>query len=179
MFIIQSIDFIYKVAKYKLECYPKNMRVDENECVIPLFDILDHIVNRLLEYLHLKNSNLNLILHLKWGFDGTLTKNYKMKFANPDSDDSHVLCTSVVPLQLVEKNSKQIIWTNLEPSSPRFCTCFHMQYVKETEEVCRSEKEYIDRQIEALQPIKVGESSVDCKLSCTMIDGKVHIFVRF
>lgn len=111
-------------------------------------------------FLKLENRELDLRLVLEWGFDGSQTKCYKMKFAKEDSHDNHIMCSSIVPLRLIDKNSGNVYWDNQDPSSVTLCTCFHMQYAKEEKELCLAEKEYVESQIESLQPMKVFGSIV-------------------
>lgn len=149
--------------------------MDENECNIPLADVVEQLAHRLIEFLHLENLELNFLLKL--GFDGTQLKSYKIKFQNENSNDNQILCTSLVPLQLIDEDSGRIYWLNENSSSTRVCTCFHLQYIRKAKEACLREKKYIDDQISLSQPIEICGSSVEFRFDCTMLDGKVCNFL--
>ena len=98
-------------------------------------------------------SERNLLLILKYGFDGSSGHSaYKQKW-NDDavSDDQNVFVTSIVPLRLQNVLSGKIIWENPRPCSTRFCRPIRIQWLHETNDIARAEKEFIQDQINNLQ----------------------------
>ena len=93
--------------------------------------------------LHLQKnfSETNFILHCKWGFDGASGQStYKQRFqySNPEVSNSHLLSTTLVPLQL--SSGSTVLWRNPTPSSVRYCRPIHLQYKKEDTDLSISEK---------------------------------------
>ena len=111
---------------------------------------------------------------VKYGFDGTSSNSYKQKQNGKSSSDEYLFCSSLVPLQLVEKKrEKNVIWTNPLPSSTRFCRPIRVQFEKETSELTKREEEIMKDQIKNLKSFNYNGFRVHFKLSLTMIDGKV------
>ena len=132
------------VREAKQKCYPENIQVDEESAKVPLQDFLDHTVLRIIEQekdtvtevLQVQEDDkLSLTLICKWGFDGSSGHSpYKQKFCSDASDES-MFCTTFVPLQ-VRTTNNSVIWQNPVPSSTRFCRPIHLQFKKETTELC-------------------------------------------
>ena len=124
-----------------------------------------------------EREDVSLELMCKWGFDGaTAQSNYKQAGTSTPTEDSQVLFTSLVPLQLTEGNS--IIWHNRTPSSSRFARPLKLEYCRETAQRSRAEAAYWSEQISQLEQHKVrlGNLTVNVtfRLLLTMIDGKVQ-----
>ena len=120
------------------------------------------------------------ILRCKWGFDGATGQAiYKQKYtadtATASREDEALFCTTLVPLELTICG--QSIWSNDKPSSTRFCRPLRLQYVRETPEVSRADRDHFVEQVASLSPteIEVDEVRVRIRheLELTMIDGKV------
>lgn len=91
----------YKLLEEKSKCYPKNIHVTDTSAEIPLQDLVDHTASRILHYQSevLNNEETHLEVVYKWGADGSGSqKNYKQKFEAPDSDDSRLFMSSLVPI---------------------------------------------------------------------------------
>lgn len=124
-------------------------------------------------------SDITLIV--KWGCDGcgSLAR-FKQKSFEGIFDDSSVLVSSFVPLQLHAKNSeggKKILWQNQRTSSTRFCKPIRFRFVKESEEELVNEMTHIRQQI---QELKISDFelwghkfAVKSEFLETMVDGKV------
>lgn len=172
------------VQRAKKKCYPKGeqMKISETSAQVSLQGILDHTTERLLS---VKNADLNsldneeiekITLYTKWGFDGSSGhSSYKQAFHDSNASDSSVFITSIVPLKLVCKN--KIIWHNPRPSSTRFCRPLKIEFMKETVNSIKTERERVETEKNALidTVISVGERKikVNHKLILVMIDGKV------
>lgn len=152
------------------------MEITESKCEAPLKDVLEHVVRRLILYLNIRTEvETEIIVYFKWGFDGTNVQSYKQKFSNDSNTDNQVLSTSCSPLKVVEKDSGRVLWFNENSASTRLCTCFRLQFIKESNEVIQLEKEYVENQINALDIFKIDNFKVSCQVDLSMIDGKVII----
>ena len=115
------------------------------------------------------------ILKLKYGFDGTSAKSYNQKWSGDMGNDTHIFCSSVVPLELSRADTKEIIWTNPRPSSVRLCRPIRIQFIKETSEISKNEEEDLKNQIDKLRPYTAKGCTTFYELQLTMIDGKVTL----
>jgi len=95
------------VLNAKKKSYPKNIRITETSCQVPLQDLLDHTIIRILKIPNIKMSeNIvdNIELLCKWGCDGSSGHSqYKQTFNESSSlttTDYDVFMFSMVPLQL-------------------------------------------------------------------------------
>lgn len=181
----------HKILDAKTRCYPGNeyITVTDSIAEVKLQALLDHTATRIVKVSESVTGMLSieqldkLTLLSKWGFDGSSGHSqYKQKPNSSESmfSDSNLFVTSFVPLELNVLQSdltKKIIWKNPRPSSTRFCRPIRIQLIKETTEVSKEEKQYIENQINNLVPSKVscpvGDVSVTHKMALTMIDGKV------
>ena len=68
----------------------------------------------------------------------------------------------------------EILWANPRPSSTRFCRPIRLQWLKETREVAKAERNYIKEQIDGLDKLNFRGYSVAFNLLLTMINGKVR-----
>lgn len=87
-----------------------------------------------------------------------------------------MLCTSLVPLQLVNENNNEVFWINTQSSSVRFCRPVKIEYSKETIDVCKAEEVYLNEQINRLQNFTWKGHRISFKLHLTMIDNKSRYF---
>ncbi|KAG8239812.1 hypothetical protein J437_LFUL019456, partial [Ladona fulva] len=112
-----------------------------------------------------------------YGFDGTSGHTqYKQLRERADSSDEYLFMSSLVPLRLLNdatveiKGSNintcttlgKIICKNPRPSSTRFSWPILLQWLKETKEVAKGEKNYLQWQIDALEKWNLGSYSVSC-----------------
>lgn len=177
-----------RIQEEKKHCYPAALCtvVTESKAEVSLQALLDHTVQRIAlidpgKFEGVSRDVLkNCTLITKWGFDGSGTQSrYHQLQANHDFDDSSLLMTCFVPLQLYsgDKNNKLILWQNPKPSSTRYCRPCKLEYCKESIETIKKEELLICTQISGLLPTcidtRAGTIQVTHTLSCTMIDGKV------
>lgn len=173
----------HQILEAKKRCYPENMNIKDKSAEVPLQSLLDHTTTRILEIsqsiLTVTDKSLleNVELIAKWGFDGTSEQSqYKQKAKFNDSD---LFITWLVPLQLQTASQEGhpiILWRNPRPSSVRFCRPIHFQFVKETKEIIKIERENIEAQISQLIPLTITNPvkiTVKYRLTLTMADGKV------
>ena len=185
-----------KVRAAKKKCYPDpcTMTFTETSAEVKLQAILDHTCRRLVEAEceHVERVCLEQpgpsdspllvdgILRCKWGFDGATGQAvYKQKYsadaATASREEGALFCTTLVPLELTICGQR--IWLNDKPSSTRFCRPLHLQYVRETPEVSRAERDHFVRQADSLSPTELELDGVRVRirheLELTMIDGKV------
>lgn len=174
-----------KITLAKKNCYPGGIRISETSSEVPLQNLLDHTVERIFktkteEELDGLNGR-NLILHVKWGFDGASGQNeFSQAFSseNEQKSDSNLFMTSLVPLRITSsENEDEIIWANPRPSSTRYCRALRFQYEKETPEIIRAEKLRVEEEIKNLQELRLDLGTrtitVTHVLHFTMLDGKV------
>lgn len=169
------------LQKAKKDCYPvpEAYTVTATCAEVKLQELMDHTASRII--LHIKEplqflneeEKQSLILISKWGCDGSQQMQFKMKFDNDIDSDANIFQSSVVPLQLICKFNKRIIWQNPTPSSPRYCRPIRIRFIQETSDLTNEEIHYIKAQIASLSVTKFENTSIQHKLLFTMVDGKV------
>lgn len=179
-----------KIIEAKKNCYPSDVTVTDMSAEVPLQSLLDHTTRRILESQKdvllstfetvpdTTTLEIPLKFIYKWGSDGSGNQSrYKQKCVG---DDSNILTTSIVPLQLSYDNKKDknvLVWQNPRTSSTRFCRPIRIQFLKETNEVIKSEFSNIESQINELLPSKISVFDknfvVNYQMLRTMVDGKV------
>lgn len=173
-----------KVQLARKSCYPDNVIVTEKGCEVKLQNVLEHLLNRLFQFLKLdcvdspKKSEVELTLHCKYGFDGTNVEAYQQKKADKNERSDKIFATSLVPLLLINEDSNEVFFENERPSSTSLTLPVSIFYEKETPELCRRHKEDLREQIDQLECVKIGRYKVSFRLSGTMIDGKVRNFTK-
>ncbi|KAE9522419.1 hypothetical protein AGLY_017178 [Aphis glycines] len=175
------------VLNAKKECYPKNIRITETSCQVPLQDLLDHTIIRILKIPNIKmpeNIVDNIELLCKWGCDGSSDHSqYKQTFNESSSlttTDYDVFMFSVVPLQLHftdEGGGNHILWKNPRYSSTRFCRPIKFDFIKETVKSTQEGVEAVKSEIINLHPTiylrGIEEVKIKHTMIFSMIDGKV------
>lgn len=178
------------VLNAKKECYPKNIRITETSCQVPLQDLLDHTIIRILKIPNIKmpeNIVDNIELLCKWGCDGSSGHSqYKQTFNESSSlttTDYDVFMFSMVPLQLHftdEGGINHILWKNHRYSSTRFCRPIKFDFIKETVKSTQEGVEAVKSEIINLHPTiylrGIEEVKIKQTMIFSMIDGKVNIF---
>lgn len=81
--------------------------------------------------------------------------------------------TSFVPIKLM--NNCDIVWTNPNPFSTRYCRPIKFEFVHENAEITKKEYERIQNEITNLLSTKCGNSNINYEMLFTMIDGKVCV----
>lgn len=171
----------YQIQLAKRDCYPlKEMMIfTETHAEIELQALLDLTVQRLWKTLKIDTNEklLNLKLISKWGFDGASGQSfYKQVFTDNIIDidkprDESVFAISLVPLRLV--SGDKIIWQNPQPSSTKWCRPIKFEFIKESDEIIRRERENIDNKINNLSVTHLNNDIiVKHEMILTMIDGK-------
>ena len=173
-----------KALEAKCRCYPEGINVTETSGEVPLQELLNHTFRRLSEVddFHAPRQSTTLLMISKWGFDGTTGQCvYKQPFKENSSDicdEESLFISTLVPLRIENRVSKEIVWVNYVPSSTRFCWPIHFHFTKESNEATQAEEQYISHQIAALEPSVVQTPSglvFHCQhiLLLCMVDGKV------
>lgn len=172
------------ISEVKKQCYPKNVIITDTEARIPLQDLLDLTIQRLvqvqLEVLQRMPSDITTVdVMYKWGLDGSGGHSiYKQNLSSSQYGDSNIILSTIVPLEMSAKtnNSKQIYWKNTKSSSPRYCRPIGFQLLKETSVNMKKEYDLVESQISKLKPTIVTVSAKDLHfkhiIMCTMLDGK-------
>lgn len=169
------------VQRAKKDCYPKRVVATDSSCGVPVGDLVGHTVSRILEtvdpsQLEQLDDKQGITFKVKVGMDGSggLTK-YKQ-------DGESLGCDGTVFISAMEilGSSPEPIWTNPKPNSSLWCRLIRYKYVKETEEVIRAEKAYLEKEFSKINDkrlqIKINDSKyvyVILEVDYTMIDGKV------
>lgn len=112
----------------------------------------------------------------KWGCNGSHQQQYKQIFEDTSESDAYIFLSSIVLLRLYCTLNEKIVWQNSTPSSPRFCRPIRIRFVKETAEIIREEIDYIQKQIDSLEPLNTEQNReiiVKHTMAFTMVDGKV------
>ena len=166
-----------QLLQAKAVAYPSDVFISETKCEVPLQSLLNNTCKRLFEVLSLSEldpEGTNYILVCKYGFDGSSGhSNYKQAWNEVNASDESLLLTSLVPLKLQNTVTQKVVWKNPRLSSTRFCRPIRMQWIRESTEITKAEKVWMDQQTSELQPFIDLNLKVSFLLSLTMIDGKV------
>ena len=175
-----------EIAESKKHCYPLNIEITEIGAKIPLQNLLDLTIQRLVEVQqevlekHVPQDVNEISVTFKWGFDGSGGHSiYKQNFTNhiQYGDSNIILCTLVtLEMYIYSNGEKKILWKNVTPSSTKHCRPLEFQLKKETNEAIRKIYEKTEVEIAELRPTKVllsgREVQIKHNLLSTMIDGK-------
>ena len=177
-----------KLGEEKLKCYPEGIQFNEMSAKCSLQSMLNHTVTRIIDMIDLKESckvEMNGILYVKIGFDGASSQSiYKQKFdslnfTEESKQEDSLFSTAIVPLLFKVENID--FWKNSKSSSCHFCRPLHLQYKKETSELCKEEEADLQTQMNQLKPFSTDLNiagavitiKVTFKIDMTMFDGKV------
>ena len=154
----------------KLKCRPPGVEANPHEVKVPLQSLLDHTVQRLLEFQDIQEqldrlTAMNdgdppyLELIFKYGFDGTTVGKFK-QLSDDLVDPGKLFASNLVILQLVTfvKGRIFILYDNGLCNSSVSVRAIHHQYVKETTEVVKMEDERLEAEINALEKFEWTES---------------------
>lgn len=165
----------------KKKCYPTGVQVTETSAEVPLQNLVDHTVSRIVEsqkevFKNLSEKQITAIY--KWGCDGSSGHStYCQSFSDPElnktDENSFLIC--IVPLQVKTENA--ILWENSRPSSTRFCRPIKLIYKKETSELVTKEFENIKQQILEINPTTFEDFEIRHEFYMTMIDGKIFSII--
>lgn len=175
------------LVEAKKRCYPANISVSETGASIPLQDLMDHTIRRMLNIdptKYLNRNVFNLTLLAKYGMDGATGQSiYKQKFEGaPDLVENSIVLCCMVPLMLTDDdNGNAVMWENNVPSSPIFCRPISFEFVRETEELTLSIDRSIKEEIANLTPFRtrIEETTINVRteLKFCMVDGKVSTYL--
>lgn len=168
----------------KLKCRPSGVHISETVAQVPLQNLLDHTVDRIVLMQHEVFKQFSDISEVKliasYGFDGSSGQSmYKQRFETErsDSTDQSLFVTTLVPLKLLDHLDK-VLWINSTPQSIRFCRPIKIEFAKETAAHILEEKVNLDTQISNLKPfmctvLQERSIKISYDLNMTLIDGKV------
>lgn len=158
----------------KAAALPGDMEGTELKCEVNLQSLLDHTVSRILKILNTTNIPNELVLYCKYGFDGSSGHaQYKQVWETLGKSDSSLFISALVPLELRDRRSNQIVWENTRPSSPLFTRPIRMQWLREDSAVLMEENRYLEEKIADLHPYRTENITVNTEMVLSMVDGKV------
>lgn len=171
----------YQIQKAKSECYPEkeSITITETSVKIKLQALLNKTTIRLLKSINFEKSRDNLeprsyTLIIKWGFVGASDQaEYNIQFENENGKDNSVFISTLVPIKLHSNDSNVVLWQNLTPSSTTLCRPIHFYFNKESEELVKSVKNEIEREIGDLEPTLFEDAKIYYKMLFTMADVKI------
>lgn len=166
---------------------PSSIEINEIRAKVNLQALLDLTCQRILkmqedvlkEISNISTDDLTFII--SWGFDGsTGQSNYKQQYTTSNhgpKSDSALFATTMIPLQMLQKSTRHVLWQNPIPQSVRFCRPIELEFVKESKDVVKKKHQDMLSEISNLVPYttSVGESvfNIQYDLLLTIIDGKV------
>ena len=169
------------VRSAKETCIP-TIHTTDYTAKVALQDLLDHTSKRIINLTHNAiptNSNLRLIS--KVGFDGSTGQSVYKQITSEDTAhldlavEESLFLTCIVPLKLVNEDTKEAIWTNPKPSSTHFCRPLRFQYTKEDQVVLKEEYACLNQETSQLRPTFLkDEIGITHTIETTMLDGKVQ-----
>lgn len=178
------------VIEAKKKCRPKNVVVTETEATVPLQDLVDHTIDRIIhsqsdfisrQVQTFDSQTLKAKLIICWGFDGSSSQSQFNQEYNTvdDHHETSVFVTSTLPLKLTCGDT--ILWANATPQSVKFCRPKTVKFEKESAELTRRTKEEFEEEISNLNPTTcfVGGKTleVECDFFLTMLDGKCLLHI--
>lgn len=175
----------HNLLEAKKDCYPEEVQITETEARVNLQSSVNHLVERLLKSPHIvlstefsRQKKCNLELEIKYGCDGASGQStFDQKFSDSNSSDESIFTVSMVPLCLRVTDTKEVIWMNPHPGSPKRCLPILLMLAKETTERTKKEMKMIDDEIKNLKETNVetsnGSYAVTVDMKLTMVDGKV------
>lgn len=174
---------LYRLNMFKQHLYPEISSASETAVEVNIPNMLYKTVNSICSLInaidmHSINS-LNLTLVCKWGMDGSSGHStYKQIFSEESATDEFMFFIGFVPIMLIEKSTKAIVWKNPRSSSSLYCRPFKFVFCKENEKLVTQEynkfENYFKHNIETIS-MRIGERefTVDFEFHLTMIDGSV------
>lgn len=166
----------YKKARKALDkCCPFGVTSTASGANVSWQNLLQHTIERIsqiettAESLNFQVSSKNcreFILLANYGFDGSGQQVQYQQELEKSINDSSVFVTSFIPLKIIAKDTKEVVWINESPHSPRTCRVKKMEFAKETREYVLQEKLANDQEIKELENIVI-----------TLASGKLKIFL--
>ena len=167
------------VREAKERCIPSSgILVTDYSAEVELQNLLDHTATRIVQGKQL-DWNDPVVMISKVGFDGSTGQSiYKQVTSEgvareTDNVEQSLFLMCLVPIQIYDKASREVIYQNDCPSSTNFCRPIRFEYIKETKEVCETALEKLKSA--ELLPTRLGDCCpIEHRLEFTMFDGKVH-----
>ena len=141
---------LHDIYQEKLKCYPSNIEITEISSKTPLQDMVNHTLSQVfqisegaLESIVAECGDRSGTFYLKAGFDGASSQSiYKQKYVEHRLEDvvqgeESFFQTAIVPIRLEVEGS--CVWRNEKPNSFQFCRPLHLQYQKESYDLCKRE----------------------------------------
>jgi hypothetical protein len=184
-----------RVQEAKFQCRPDEVIFSDHCAIVPLQNLLDQTVKRMLESdPNLKDqlfeaaaeqdSELHATLYFKYGFDGSGSHHRPMQ---PDSQGDIQKVKSLMLSQLVvlqiDANvgeCETVFFTNHSPNNPHFCRPLRISFESESSAAILAEHNRLKSELEELLPYEVSQSPkihISYKGLETMVDGKVVVAV--
>lgn len=163
------------------KCYPYGVHVSDISAEVPLQNLVDHTIARIVEAHSNAFQNINIDAQstekvtaiYKWGCDGSSGHaTYRQSFSDAESmmTDEYLLAICIVPLQVLYGST--VLWKNSRPSSTRYCRPIKILCRKENADLVRVEVDNVNAQIVKIKPTSVHNFHVHHNFHMTMIDGK-------
>ena len=145
---------IQKIGEEKKNCYPEGIINDHITAEVPLQNLLNKSVERLLESfgksvaLKLDNS---LKLYVKVGFDGQSGHSqYHQYSKDKEVNDSSIFCVAATMLRFIDSNGNTV-WQNITPNSLNWCRPISTSFTKESIDITVKWGDKLKKQVEHLQ----------------------------
>ena len=167
-----------QVRKAKEKCYPEGITSTDSSVKVPLQNLINHTVARLLNLITLpeesgENHQRSFTLLMKYGFDGSGNHSqYALPYKQPQKSYANIISTFISPIALFDSNSKSVIWYSNAPNSKSYLRPVSLEYEKETKHFIIEHFSNLQTEIKSLTPFKKGNLTVKYVLLPTMFDGK-------
>lgn len=169
-----------KLIKVRNSLLPEKIIVTETSAEVDLQNLLEYTTKSILNCIpkNFEDGVTNMILHCKWGFDGSSGHGtYKQKFTNSNDTDEFIFFMALVPITLNDKLTNKLYWTNPRPSSSFYCRPIKFTFSKENSDLVKSEECMMADNIKKLSNFQFNEGVntiiVSYNLLFTMIDGSI------
>lgn len=168
---------LYALKAEKKKILPEQVKVTETTAEVDLQNLLNKTSESIVNQLSPKKTT-TATLKCKYGFDGSSGhSNYKQAFSDGVSTDGSLFVIAFVPLQLVDDENGEILWSNANPSSTFYCRPVKFTFAKETSQLIKEEEKNMSTAISNLNRFETNvngfEFHVRFNFCFTMIDGKV------
>ena len=153
------------------------IRAGDYSAAVDLQELLNHTTKRIMECVGLKSREETLIMISKVGYDGCTGQSIYKQLVSKDVElasiavEESLFLTCLVPLQIYNKETGEVVWTNTRPSSTLYCRPIRFQYIKESKDVVMEESNFF-KEFQSV-PTLVDGFTIYHELEETMVDGKV------
>ena len=173
------------VREEKKNCIPRSP-IDEEEdgikagdynAAVDLQELLNHTTKRIIECVGFEGREESFVMISKVGYDGCTGQSIYKQLVSEDMDlasiavEESLFLTCLVPLQIRNKETGEVVWTNPRPSSTLYCRPIRFQYVKESRDTVTEESNFF-KEFQS-EPTRLEGFTIHHELEETMVDGKV------